>query len=55
MNQRDNLNKILESPEFAPNIVINRPIPAQDGIFAPFPEELDERVVVTPAASGKTR
>jgi len=45
MNARENLDKILESPEFAPNIIVNRLIPAQEGIFAPFPEGLDDRIV----------
>jgi DEAD/DEAH box helicase domain-containing protein len=45
MNARENLDKILESPEFAPNIVVNRLLPAQEGIFAPFPEGLDDRIV----------
>ncbi|MDR0877265.1 MAG: DEAD/DEAH box helicase [Treponema sp.] len=38
------LEKILESPEFAPNIVVNRLIPAAEGIYAPFPEGLDPRI-----------
>jgi len=45
MNARKNLEKILESPEFAPNIIVNRLIPAKEGIFAPFPDGLDERIV----------
>jgi len=45
MNARENLEKILESPEFALNIIVNRLIPAKEGIFAPFPEGLDERIV----------
>jgi len=45
MDARENLEKILESPEFAPDIVVNRLIPAQKGIFAPFPEGLDEKIV----------
>ena len=42
---RENLDKLLASPEFAPNIVINRLIPAQEGIYAPFPQGIDERIV----------
>ena len=45
MNVRENLEKILESPEFAPNIVVNRLLPAQEGVFVPFPQDLDERIV----------
>jgi DEAD/DEAH box helicase domain-containing protein len=45
MTSSENLEKILESSEFAPNIVVNRLIPAKEGIFAPFPEGLDVRIV----------
>ncbi|MDR1836904.1 MAG: DEAD/DEAH box helicase [Treponema sp.] len=45
MNARENLEKLLDSPEFAPNIVVNRLLPAQEGIFAPFPPDLDPRIV----------
>ena len=45
MNAREGLNKILESSEFAPNIIVNRLLPAKEGIFAPFPEGLDDRIV----------
>jgi len=45
MTSSENLEKILESPEFAPNIIINRLIPAKEGIFAPFPEGLDAGIV----------
>jgi DEAD/DEAH box helicase domain-containing protein len=34
------LEKILASPDFAPNIVMNRLLPAQEGTYAPFPETL---------------
>ncbi|GHV94766.1 putative ATP-dependent helicase YprA [Spirochaetia bacterium] len=44
MGARENLAKILESPEFAPNIVVNRLLPAEEGIFAPFPADLDQRI-----------
>ena len=47
MNTRDNLLQILESPEFASNIIINRLLPAQEGNFAPFPQDLDSRIVKT--------
>ncbi|MDR0503214.1 MAG: DEAD/DEAH box helicase [Treponema sp.] len=45
MSVRDNLLQLLEDPEFAPNIVINRLLPAQEGEYAPFPEDLDSRIV----------
>jgi DEAD/DEAH box helicase domain-containing protein len=45
MKAHENLNAILESPEFAANIVVNRLLPAQEGIFAPFPRELDSRII----------
>ncbi|MCL2805613.1 MAG: DEAD/DEAH box helicase [Treponema sp.] len=45
MNKHENLKKLLNSPEFAQDIVINRLLPAQDGIYAKFPEDLDPRIV----------
>jgi len=45
MNAKEKLNALLSSPEFAPNIVINRLIPAQEGIYSDFPTDLDERIV----------
>ena len=45
VNTRENLEKLLENPEFAPNIVVNRLLPAQEGIFAPFPADLDAGIV----------
>ncbi|MDR0582948.1 MAG: DEAD/DEAH box helicase [Treponema sp.] len=44
MGDRESLEKILESPEFAPNIVVNRLLPAEEGAFAPFPPDLDPRI-----------
>ena len=44
-NARENLEKLLDSPEFAPDIVVNRLLPAREGVFAPFPQGLDERIV----------
>ncbi|MDR0404178.1 MAG: DEAD/DEAH box helicase, partial [Treponema sp.] len=38
------LDKLLESPEFAPNIVVNRLIPASGGEYVPFPKGLDSRL-----------
>jgi len=45
MNVKDELNALLSSDEFAPNIVINRLIPAQEGIYVDFPADLDEKIV----------
>ncbi|MCL2067772.1 MAG: DEAD/DEAH box helicase [Treponema sp.] len=45
MDARENLQKILESPDFAPNIVINRLLPAEEGCYVPFPDGLDKRIV----------
>ncbi|MDR2142748.1 MAG: DEAD/DEAH box helicase, partial [Treponema sp.] len=38
------LERLLASPEFAPNIVVNRLIPASGGEYAPFPAGLDGRL-----------
>jgi DEAD/DEAH box helicase domain-containing protein len=45
MTARENLEKILASPEFAPHIVVNRLLPAEAGSYAPFPADLDQRIV----------
>jgi DEAD/DEAH box helicase domain-containing protein len=45
MGARENLENLLDSPEFAPNIVVNRLLPAQEGVFADFPQGLDARIV----------
>jgi DEAD/DEAH box helicase domain-containing protein len=39
------LENILKSPDFAPDIVVDRLFPAQSGSFAPFPEGLEPRIV----------
>ena len=44
MSARENLEKIIASPEFAPHIVVNRLLPAEEGSFAPFPADLDRRL-----------
>ncbi|MCL2373688.1 MAG: DEAD/DEAH box helicase [Treponema sp.] len=44
MDNTKNLDVILSSPEFAPNIVERRILPAQEGSFAPFPADLDRRI-----------
>ena len=45
MDTRKNLEQLLESPEFAPNIVVNRLLPAQEGVYEDFPKDLDPRVI----------
>ena len=52
MSAREELERILESPEFAPNIVVNRLLTARAGIFAPFPPDLDHRIVEALARRG---
>jgi DEAD/DEAH box helicase domain-containing protein len=44
MSTRENLDTLLESPEFAPNILVNQLLPAEPGSFSPFPASLDERI-----------
>ncbi|MDR0442310.1 MAG: DEAD/DEAH box helicase [Treponema sp.] len=44
MNARESLERLLESPDFAPHIIVNRLLPAEEGIFAPFPQGLDDRI-----------
>jgi DEAD/DEAH box helicase domain-containing protein len=44
MNQAEALERILKTPTFADNIVEDRLLPAREGIFAPFPDDLDERI-----------
>jgi len=44
-NQSDiALKKILSSPEFAPNIVVEKLIPASMGCFVPFPPDLEPKI-----------
>ena len=40
MDSRKALEDILSSPEFAPNIMMEKLLPASDGKFAPFPKDL---------------
>ncbi|MDR1410932.1 MAG: DEAD/DEAH box helicase [Spirochaetaceae bacterium] len=44
MSQREALEKILKDPAFADNIVEDRLLPAREGAFSPFPDDLDERI-----------
>ena len=45
MSVRENLETLLQSPEFAPNIVVNRLLTAKEGIYSPFPQDVDARIV----------
>ena len=55
MSARENLEMIIQSPEFAPNIVVNRLLPAVEGIFAPFPPDLDARIAAVLRKKGIDR
>ncbi|MCL1930327.1 MAG: DEAD/DEAH box helicase, partial [Treponema sp.] len=55
MSARENLEMILSSPEFAPNIVVNRLLPAVEGSFAPFPPDLDGRIAAALRKRGVDR
>jgi len=44
MDAKESLEQLLENSEFTPNIIINRLLPAQEGIFSPFPNELNPRI-----------
>jgi len=41
------VKKILSSPEFAPNIVVEKLLPASEGSFAPFPADLDSQIATS--------
>jgi DEAD/DEAH box helicase domain-containing protein len=38
------IKKILSSPDFAPNIVVEKLFPASEGSYAPFPDGLDSQI-----------
>ena len=44
MNNADALEKILACPAFAGNIVVEKLLPAREGVYAPFPEDLDPAI-----------
>jgi DEAD/DEAH box helicase domain-containing protein len=44
MNARENLERIIEDPDFAPYIMVNRLLAAQEGVFAPFPPDLSPQI-----------
>ncbi|MDR2952330.1 MAG: DEAD/DEAH box helicase, partial [Treponema sp.] len=45
MDARERLENLLSDPEFAPDIVVDRLLPAEEGVFEPFPRDLDPRLV----------
>ena len=47
MEALDALEKILSDPSFAPNIVMQKVLEATDGVYAPFPEDLDRRIAAS--------
>jgi DEAD/DEAH box helicase domain-containing protein len=55
MNSAAALEKILADPAFAENIVVERLLPAQEGVYAPFPDDLDEAVSGALKRRGITR
>jgi DEAD/DEAH box helicase domain-containing protein len=55
MDARSALEEILKSPDFEPNIVENRLLPAQEGVFVPFPGDLDDRIATVLRGRGINR
>ncbi|MDR2020008.1 MAG: DEAD/DEAH box helicase [Treponema sp.] len=55
MDSRAELEKILTGPEFAPNIVENRLIPAAEASCIPFPADLDPRIAAALEKRGISR
>ncbi|MHB9292902.1 putative DEAD/DEAH box helicase domain-containing protein [Hollandina sp. SP2] len=55
MDTRAALAAILGSPEFAPHIVESRLLPATEGSYAPFPPDLDNRIVLALQNRGISR
>jgi len=49
------LDKILDSPEFTPNIVLQKRIPLCDGKYVPFPADMDRRLNTALVNMGITR
>jgi len=43
-NMNQTLKKIISSPDFSQNIIVEKLLPASEGSFAPFPAGLDERI-----------
>jgi DEAD/DEAH box helicase domain-containing protein len=44
INQRESLESILTSPEFAPHIAHQQVLEATEGHYVPFPKDLDDRI-----------
>jgi DEAD/DEAH box helicase domain-containing protein len=55
MDTRSALDEILKSPDFEPNIVENRLLPAEEGVFVPFPGDLDGRIAEVLRGRGISR
>ncbi|MDR2185622.1 MAG: DEAD/DEAH box helicase, partial [Treponema sp.] len=55
MDSPAELEKILTGPEFAPNIVEDRLIPAAEASFIPFPADLDPRIAAALEKRGINR
>ena len=53
-NTNKTIGEILSSPEFAPNIVEKRLLPATEGAFAPFPPDLEPRIAAALRGRGIT-
>ncbi|MDR3130180.1 MAG: DEAD/DEAH box helicase [Treponema sp.] len=49
------LEKILADPAFAGNIVVERRLPAREGVYAPFPEDLEPAIAGALRRRGITR
>ncbi|MDR0731561.1 MAG: DEAD/DEAH box helicase [Treponema sp.] len=55
MEEAGALEAILTSPEFAPNIVLERVLKASKGNFVPFPADLDRRIAAALRGRGIER
>jgi DEAD/DEAH box helicase domain-containing protein len=55
MEALDALDKILSDPSFAPNIVMQKVLEATEGVYAPFPGDLDSRLAASLVRRGISR
>jgi DEAD/DEAH box helicase domain-containing protein len=55
MEARAALESILSDPAFAPFVTFRRSLPATEGVFAPFPADLDPRIAASLRAKGIDR
>ena len=55
MDSKKALENILSSPEFAPNIIVEKLLPATEGSFVPFPNDLDSRIAAALQNRGITQ